>query len=122
MEQIKRFIGFNADFMGSLAAIICAIHCMIFPILLSVGLVTTAHHNHTFDFIFMTAGLLIALYVLIKDARIHGKILPSVLACMGFLVLFIGIQSHGELFFLSVTGGILITVAHYHNWRLSHSH
>ena len=122
MEQIKKFIGFNADFVGSLAAIICAIHCMIFPVLLSVGLVNTTSHNHAFDFIFMAGGLLIALYVLVKDAMKHKNMLPSFLALIGFVTLFFGVESHGELFFLSVTGGILITIAHYHNWKLTHQH
>ncbi len=117
---MKRFIGFNADFLGSAAAIICAIHCMAFPILLSIGLVTTTGHNHTFDLVFLGSGLIIALYVLIKDYRTkHRSAKPIIIAFVGFISLYIGVQSHGSLFWLSVIGGVMITFAHYTNWKLS---
>lgn len=123
MEQIKRFIGFNADFAGSLAAMICAVHCMAFPLLLSFGLVSTTGHNHAFDFIFMAGGLLIAGYVLVKDyITKHRQTAPLLISVLGFVLLFFGIQSHGELFLLSISGGLMITFSHYQNWKLSHKH
>jgi len=122
MEHIKKFIGFNADFMGSLVAMICAVHCMALPLMLSIGLVSSTHHNHAFDFIFMATGLLIAAFVLVKDFMKHRDISPLLISILGFVVLFIGVESHGSLFFLSVTGGLLITFAHFKNWRLSHKH
>ena len=123
MEHIKRFIGFNADFAGSLAAMICAVHCMAFPLLLSFGLVSSTHHNHAFDFIFMAGGILIAGYVLVKDYIYkHRQLGPLFISALGFLLLFFGIQSHGELFLLSVSGGLIITFSHFQNWKLSHSH
>jgi len=122
MEQIKRFIGFNPDFIGSLAALVCAVHCMVFPVLLSIGLVSSSSHNHAFDFIFMAAGIVIAAYVLVKDYLKHKVFLPLAISTMGFFVLFVGVESHGSLFFLSVIGGVMVTAAHYHNWKLTHSH
>lgn len=122
MEYIKKFIGFNPDFIGSMTAIVCAIHCMMFPLLLSIGLVNSTHHNHAFDLIFMAAGLGIAAYVFIKDFRQHGDIVPLLISIIGFAVLYVGVQSHGSLFFLSITGGVLITIAHFKNWKLSHKH
>jgi len=119
---MRKFIGLHADFIGSLAALICAVHCMAFPLLLSIGLVSSTTHNHAFDFIFMAGGLLIAAYVLIKDYLTHKDFSPLFISILGFISLFFGVESHGALFGLSVLGGSLITFAHYKNWKLSHKH
>lgn len=120
-RSMKRFIGLNADFVGSMAALICAVHCMAFPLFLSLGLISSTHHNHAFDFIFFAFGVGIALYVLVKDYfKKHKNAQPSIIAIIGFVVLFFGIQSHGQLFYLSVTGGLMVTASHYINWKLSH--
>lgn len=120
MEKVKQFIGFNPDFIGSVAALVCAVHCMAFPVLLSIGLVSNASHNHAFDFVFLLVGLGIAGYVLAKDYLKHRNVQPLVIAIIGFIVLYIGIESHGKYFLLNVLGGVMITVSHFINWRLSH--
>ena len=121
-DMISRFFGLNFDFAGALAASICAIHCTIFPILLSLGLTTSNTHSHIFDFTLMAIGIAIAGYVLVKDYRnTHRSSFPLLIAAIGFIVLFIGIESHGQFFLLNIVGGLLIVMSHLLNWRLSHS-
>lgn len=120
--MINRFLGLNFDFAGALAAGLCAIHCTIFPILLSLGLTTNTTHSHTFDFTLMTVGVAIAGYVLVKDlVKNHKNYMPLVLAIAGFITLFIGIESHGNFPFLNIIGGLMIVSSHLMNWKFSHA-
>ena len=119
--MIRRFFGFNLDFAGAATATLCALHCSFVPILFSLGIMSNSHHNHFFDWTMMTIGLTIAGYILTKDYNSkHGKLLPITIAGIGFIILGIGIETHGELFFLNVLGGILIVISHFLNWRFSH--
>lgn len=120
--MISRFFGFNFDFAGALAASICAVHCTVFPILLSLGLTNSTTHSHTFDFVLMTIGIGIAGYVLVKDFRnSHKNYIPLLVAGLGFITLFIGIETHGEFFLLNIIGGLMIVASHLLNWKLSHA-
>ena len=120
--MISRILSLNYDLAGATAATICALHCAIFPVLLSFGLVSSTAHNHTFDWVLMSIGIIIAGYVLVKDyAFSHKNLLPLSIAAIGFITLFTGIETHGEFFYLNVLGGLLIVGSHFLNWRLSHS-
>jgi hypothetical protein len=120
--MISRFFGFNFDFAGAIAASLCAVHCTVFPILLSLGFTSTSTHNHTFDFAMMSVGVLIAGYSLVRDyMKTHRNPQPLFLALAGFVTLFIGIETHGELFLLNIIGGLMIVGSHLLNWKLSHS-
>lgn len=120
--MISRFFSLNYDFAGAAAASLCALHCAAFPLLLSMGLVSNTAHNHTFDWVLMSLGIVIAGYILIKDfTTSHKNILPIIIAGIGFFTLFTGIETHGEHFYLNVIGGLLIVGSHFLNWKLSHS-
>lgn len=120
--MISRFFGFNFDFAGAITASLCAVHCTVFPILLSLGLTTNTTHSHTFDFLMMSIGVLIAGYSLMRDyIKNHKNPMPLIIALAGFVTLFIGIETHGELFLLNIIGGLMIVGSHLLNWRLTHS-
>ncbi|MFT4533112.1 MAG: hypothetical protein ACJA1A_001343 [Saprospiraceae bacterium] len=120
--MISRFFGFNFDFAGAITASLCAVHCTVFPILLSLGFTSTSTHNHTFDFAMMSVGVLIAGYSLVRDfMKTHKNPQPLLLALAGFITLFIGIETHGELFLLNIIGGLMIVGSHLLNWKLSQS-
>lgn len=119
--DMNRFFGLNFDFAGAVTAGICAVHCTILPALLSLGFTTSGAHSHTFDFLLMSIGVVIAGYVLVRDyMKIHANVLPIFIAIAGFITLFIGIETHGELFLLNIIGGLMIVSSHIVNWKLSH--
>lgn len=119
--MINRFFGLNFDFAGAITASLCAVHCTIFPVLLSLGLTTNTVHNHSFDFMMMSIGVLIAGYSLVRDyIRKHKNALPLFVAIVGFVTLFIGIETHGDFFLLNIIGGLMIVGSHLLNWKLSH--
>lgn len=119
--MINRFFGLNFDFAGAFAAALCAVHCTIFPIMASLGFAGGAAHSHTFDFALLGIGVVIAGYILVKDAlKTHGNYLPLLLAVSGFAVLLVGIESHGQYFYLNIIGGLMVVASHLLNWKLSH--
>lgn len=121
--MINKFFGLNLDFAGAAAATLCALHCAAFPVLLSLGLVSNTAHNHTFDWILMSIGILIAGYILVKDyAFSHRNYLPILIAAIGFVTLFTGIETHGEHFYLNIIGGLMIIASHILNWKFTHTH
>jgi membrane-bound metal-dependent hydrolase YbcI (DUF457 family) len=120
--MIRRFFSLNLDFAGAATAALCAVHCTLFPVLLSFGIISSNHHNHYFDWVLMSIGLLIAGFILVKDFTTnHRNILPLTIAGVGFITLFVGIETHGEQFHLNVIGGLLIVGSHILNWRMTHS-
>ncbi len=119
---MNKFLGLNLDFAGTLTAAICAVHCTVFPLFFSLGFTSTAHHSHTFDYWMMFIGVAIAGYVLVRDlVQVHRSYFPILIAIIGFILLFSGIESHGGLFFLNILGGCMIILSHLMNWKISHS-
>lgn len=116
MKNKKRDIfGLNSDFLGIMSSLTCAVHCMALPLLASVGLLSTGHHNHVFDFVFFSLGLLFAGFSLFSDFRKHGYIRPVIIGVLGFMLLLVGILGH--LPTLSVIGGLSVAAAHIINFR-----
>ncbi len=120
--MINKFFGLNLDFAGAATAMLCAVHCALFPVLLSFGIISNTHHNHFFDWTLMSIGILIAGFILIKDfISNHKNILPITIAGLGFIILFTGIETHGEHFYLNVIGGFFIVGSHFLNWKITHT-
>ena len=118
--MIRKFFGLNLDFAGAATASICALHCAAFPILISLGILSGSSHNHMFDLSLMFIGIVIAGIILVKDfTSIHRNIFPIAVAGIGFIILFAGIESHGDQVYLNLLGGALIVASHYLNWNLS---
>ncbi|MEE9438740.1 MAG: MerC domain-containing protein [Saprospiraceae bacterium] len=117
--MINRFFSLNSDFAGAITAAVCAIHCSIFPILLSFGFISSAGHNHIFDWVFISIGIVIAGYTLVKDYnRNHKNKKPLIIAITGFSLLIFGIETHVSPI-LNVSGGLLIILSHYYNYKYS---
>lgn len=105
------------DFFGALASLTCAIHCLCLPLLISVGLMNSTHHGHTFDFVMLSIGIVFAIYALRKSFLKHHNWSPIVIALLGFAVLISGIFMHNPI--VSTAGGLIITYSHYRNYKLS---
>jgi len=117
---MNKFFGLHLDFAGAFTAMVCAVHCTIVPIVLSLGWATNVAHSHTFDFLFLAIGVIIAGFVLLRDySKNHGSFIPSFIAILGFITLFIGIETHGHLPILNILGGLMIVASHLYNWKLS---
>lgn len=113
----------NLDLAGILASALCAIHCAIVPVMMTLGALGGGHwmHNHLVDYIFIFLGLIFAGFALLRSKEKHNSNSPLILAVVGFAILIMAQFDHGILHsILGVSGGLLIISAHMVNWRVSH--
>ena len=116
---------------------ICAIHCIALPVVASMLplLATTFHHGHQlhefwfhqFIIYFIVPVSIIALF---SGYRVHGKLLPLIIAGIGLVIListalFIDqllmhrIISHEGEMILTVSGGVVHAIGHILNLQAS---
>lgn len=120
----KHFIGYNTDFLGFFASILCAIHCSLLPFVFTVGMLSglswLAEPWVEVTFIILSVILAtLSLYPSYKNQHHNDKALK--IAGVGFALLFISrLVGHGSSIEVVaiVIGGLLIAFAHVVNWRL----
>lgn len=112
----------NIDLTGFIVSFLCAIHCAVFPILISLGLLSsTVMDNHMlFEWFIIGLSAVIASWSVIRSYFTkHKNIIPTLMVVLGFVLLIIdhGFHIHS---WLLVVGGLLIASAHILNWRILH--
>lgn len=120
---MKKFLSIPIDILGISTSVLCALHCSILPIMMSLGLLQGMEwmHNLYVEVIFLSLSLVFAFWALIHGYRnIHGNILVILLAALGFSIFILGhfVLREYEIL-LSTSGGILLCVAHLYNWNLT---
>lgn len=112
------------DSAGMTASILCAIHCAIVPVLITVlplaGLGFLA--NPLIEWSMIGLAIIIGSYAIgLSYVKVHRKKLPLVLLMAGFLVIILGhifTQGWREAIVVPI-GGLLITASHFANYRYS---
>lgn len=124
MNKIKvSFIKFPLDFIGLITSLLCALHCACIPLLLSFSTLAGFHFlgNPWVEYSVVIVSLVIALISFIPAYRIHHrKLSPILILGIGFVFIAMGqtgLLSISEIV-LTVVGAILISIAHFINWRL----
>ena len=121
---------------GSIASLICAVHCAVTPLALLALPVIAAHSwdgldgmlgafwAETTEWVFIAVIALLAGFGLLATYPRHRDIRPTVLTILGLLVLAVShlwIESgSGKEIFLDVLGASLIAWAGFWNRRLCH--
>jgi len=113
-----------ADRIGAVASFLCAIHCAVLPLVLTllplVGLEFLA--DHRFERGFVTFACVLALVALVRGFRRHQHPLPLLLAAPGLALLLLGVtyaEVHSIVLHsvLVTCGGLLLAAAHFVNLR-----
>jgi hypothetical protein len=112
------------DNAGMTASILCAIHCAIVPLLITVlplaGLGFLA--NPLIEWSMIIFAVFIGSYAIgLSYLRTHRRLLPVALLIAGFLVIIVGhvfVQGWHEAIVVPI-GGLLIATAHFFNYRYS---
>lgn len=119
---MKSIFNINPDSAGFFTSMLCAIHCSLVPVLISMGMLSTTTwlHNHLIDWIVIGFGIVIATYSLIGDyVKRHRNLTPLLIAILGFVFLFVGmVEHHGWMLLFSVAGGLMVASSHLYNYRL----
>ncbi|MEL6559901.1 MAG: MerC domain-containing protein [Bacteroidota bacterium] len=119
----NQFAGLHIDFVGFVASLLCAIHCAALPFLLTLAPLAGLQFldNHWVEYAIILFSFVIATRALLQGyRRHHKKVIPLILAVVGFVLIGIGQVMElewMEALFMSV-GGVTIAVAHLINWRL----
>lgn len=125
--MLFRKISSYLDHFGIGVSLMCAIHCALLPLIITVlpllGLSFIA--NPYFETAIILTSLIIGYSSMIKSFRTHANSKPLLLLSWGFVLILFGHFFSGEKFewlFLGV-GGLTVAAAHYYNWHLQkHSH
>ena len=117
-----RFFGWHIDFLGFSASFACAVHCMAWPLLLSLGFLGGAEwlENEMLERLLIVGSIIIASYSIGKAYfRDHRQPTPALwlLVGIGFLLSSF-LFEHGSVhYILTAIGGFSIAFAHYVNWK-----
>lgn len=116
-----RFFSFqNIDLAGFIVSFLCAIHCAALPILISLGVLSSAViENHVFfEWTIIGLSAIIASWSILRSYfKSHRNFIPMAMVILGFVFLVINQGLHIHTWLL-VTGGLLIAAAHVLNWKL----
>lgn len=111
------------DIIAFTSSLICAIHCAAIPILLSFSSLSSLHflENPLIEWTFILLGIVfvfVSLWPSYKET--HHKTKPLVFAGIGFALIAIGRLEFTELWEVAntVVGALLVSLAHYFNWKL----
>ena len=111
----------KTDLVGLTLSLLCAVHCLAFPVALSVMPVlgNSAVFSHTTEYLLMAAGFAFGGYVFVHDWQHHRVLLPLILFFSGALVMVIreaGLFTLPEME-LTLIGSALSVAAFAVNWK-----
>ncbi|MEM6698669.1 MAG: MerC domain-containing protein [Bacteroidota bacterium] len=120
---MRKFFSWHWDFIGFGASLLCALHCMLLPIVFSLGIFTGVHWliNPFGEWIFIGISIGIAAWSLLQSYfKKHQNIRPLLIAGLGLLgLLLVQARVISYPHSLMAVGGGLIAYAHFYNWQLS---
>lgn len=117
----KKFFSLNLDFLGFSASMLCALHCISLPLLLTIGaLAGFSWLKDPFtEAIFISLSLTIASWSLVRSYFTHQRWSAIRLVAFGFIfILASRFLSAGWEPTLAMLGGVTIAGAHWKNWLL----
>lgn len=118
-----RLIRSYLDVLGFSASFLCAVHCLLMPLILSFGLVGGLGwlESPVVEWTFIISTLIMASWSLFGSLPRHRNKRPIFIAALGFAILFgIHLLEHHIGHYFAAIGGVLIAYAHYLNWHLLH--
>lgn len=128
LQRIKRVSAQSADFMGISASILCLIHCLAFPVLISLGFIFSPVDNHThehdhvhfdwhwMDFLFVALAIW-AVYNAVKSTQSKSIKIALWIAVSIFSV---GVLLHDVfswMLYISLLASIGLVIIHIINWK-----
>ena len=113
------------DILGISASTLCAIHCLLLPLLIPVLAVfgLDLFHSHKFDVIVIFSAMTIAFYSLTHGyLKRHRKLYPFIFWGLSAAFFFNReIFGHEYEHLVAVGGSFFIVLTHFVNWRLCQS-
>jgi hypothetical protein len=120
---MKNFFSLHLDVFGFSTSLLCAIHCLALPLLMTVSTWSGLEilHNDSVELTVLSFGLVFAIVSIVPSYfRCHRNKNAIVLVIMGFSLIALArmvISPSGEMI-VSAMGATTIGYAHFLNWRL----
>lgn len=113
------------DLLGISTSILCAVHCLLPPILLTFTAAGSLPflENEFLELIILASAGVFAAWSLIPSVKIHHHYGPLGIASLGFTLIIAAHFFHSTYFEIGIllAGGILLSSAHFWNWKLKDS-
>lgn len=113
------------DLLGISTSIVCAIHCILPPVIMSYTALGTIPFidNIGFEISILISAVVFAGWSLIPSYKIHCHRGPVIIAALGVSLFVLAHLAHGSAIEVVVLliGGTLLSTAHYWNWKLKNS-
>ncbi|MDF0717480.1 MerC domain-containing protein [Muricauda sp. 334s03] len=114
------------DIIALTSSLICAIHCAAVPIVLSFSSLSSLHflHNPLIEWSFIGLGVVFVFVSLWPSYRkAHHRSRPLLIAAIGFGLIALGRLDLNEAWEIinTVGGALMVSVAHFVNWKLLRS-
>lgn len=118
-----RFLSLHLDFLGFSASMLCALHCLSLPFLLSIGTMGSLNwlDNFGVELFFIVLSFIIASWSLGQSYFAqHRNFKALSVVILGFVLILISrfVADSSEVIFTTL-GGSLVAAAHFINWKLS---
>ena len=118
----NKFFSLNLDFIGFSASLICAVHCVALPFLLTLAPLTGFRflENPWLEYSFISFSFIIASFSLIHAyKKHHRRKSPLTIVAAGFILVAAGHLFEENLHGIALLamGAISISIAHYLNWK-----
>ncbi len=118
----NQFVGLNMDFIGFVTSMLCAIHCLCLPVVLSAMPLVGFEfmENPSMEYGIILLSFLIASVALLKGyTKKHKKPLALIIVAFGFTLIVLGhLFQVGWLEVCFTSGGaIAVSIAHLMNWK-----
>ncbi len=120
-DMKNSFVALHMDFVGFCSSALCAVHCALTPVLISLiplsGLQFLS--NPMIEYSLIITSIIIASWALFRGySSQHKDPLPLVVVGYGFLLITLGrfAQAEWQEIFFSSVGAISVAAAHLVNW------
>jgi hypothetical protein len=101
--------------LGISLSMACAVHCMAMPVALAFLPSLGNWVTEEIELCITLSSLFIAIFVLVKDIRLHKNLLPILILLASFAIILLGLITYKTVF-LDVLGILGILSAYILNW------
>lgn len=128
LQRIRRLSFQSADIMGISASILCMIHCLAIPVMISIGFIFSPVDSHTHehdhghfdwhwvDFIFVAFAIL----AVANAAKSTQSKSIKIALWVAVSIFSIGVMLHDVfnwMLYISLTASIALVIIHIINWK-----
>ncbi|MCH7403456.1 MerC domain-containing protein [Belliella kenyensis] len=129
LQKLKRLSSKSADLMGISASLLCMIHCLAIPVMISLGFIfghdDHSHHDHDhhihfhghwMDFIFVALAIWAVLNAS-KTTHSKGIKIALYIAVTIFSVAVLLHESISWMIYVSLIASLSLVIVHIINWK-----